>query len=36
MIAYVDPQGQRKPTPMWVDDIVTQDMLPKFQVFPWQ
>ena len=36
MIAYVDPQGQRKPTPMWVDDIETQDMLPKFQQFPWQ
>ena len=36
MIAYVDPQGITDPAPMWVDDIETQDMLPKFQQFPWQ
>ena len=36
MIAYVDPQGITDPAPMWVDDIETQDILPKFQVFPWQ
>lgn len=36
MITYIDAQHQKSPKPVWVDDIIVADLLPKYRIFPWQ
>lgn len=35
MITYIDAQHRVPPKPVWVTDVMTQNVLPKYCIFPW-